>query len=149
MTVTGYLQSDHVRLDTLIDEVRTSLGARAFARARGLLLEVTRGLSRHIDAEEQILFPAFERATRMTGGPTAVMRREHVDIRRLLDAVLVTLEAEAEAPANAAIDELVEVLGAHNRKEEHVLYPMTDRALPPKALEELLDRLRASLGDVA
>ena len=38
----------------------------------------------HFGVEEEVLFPAFEERTGMTGGPTQVMRSEHVQMRDLL-----------------------------------------------------------------
>lgn len=145
-TVTGLLQDDHTRLDDLIDEARSALSARAFADASALWRQVVHGLGQHIEAEEQLLFPAFERATGMTSGPTVVMRNEHVDIKRLLETVGAALGAEDASAARAAVAELADLLGVHNSKEEGILYPRTDSALGPAGAKALTEQLRARLG---
>jgi hypothetical protein len=66
--------------------------------------------------------------TGMTTGPTTVMRGEHVEIRRLMDDVVAALEAGEAGGSGRAIHGITDVLGGHNMKEEHVLYPMADQA---------------------
>ena len=84
---------------------------------------------RHLDIEEQIMFPAFERATGMTSGPTAVMRMEHEQMRGLLDQMAGAVKA-GEYPAVLDLgDTLLMLVQQHNQKEEAMLYPMADNAL--------------------
>jgi regulator of cell morphogenesis and NO signaling len=59
-------------------------------------------------------------------GPTAVMRLEHREIRKFLDAIARKLE-EQNFDTDAEEARLVPVLGMHNQKEEAILYPMMDR----------------------
>lgn len=142
--VTEYLEGDHRRLDAIVPEVRRLVAAGSFSEAGERFAEFTCGLSRHIDVEEQILFPAFEEKTGITGGPTYVMRGEHVEIRRLMNEVAAALEAGDGAGVERSIRGLTEVLSAHNMKEEHVLYPMIDRtAGGERACDDLVKRLQA------
>ena len=81
-------------------------------------------LDSHFALEENKLFPAFEKATGMTEGPTVVMRGEHADIRNLRDEAYAAIEAGQSAEALAAIDTLNVLIQQHNVKEENILYPM-------------------------
>jgi len=142
-SVTEYLEADHRRLDAMIPEVESSLQAGSLPAAVEQFAEFTRGLFRHIDAEEKVLFPAFEELTGMTGGgPTFVMRSEHVQLRRLLEAVTSALGAADAAAAGESLRRLVQTLGLHNMKEERMLYPMADRAAGD-ARHDLAKRLQA------
>lgn len=77
-------------------------------------------------------------------GPASVMRNEHVEIRRLMDAAMRALQDGDAAGAAEAILGLVETLSAHNMKEERMLYPMTDRAVgDDRARDDLVKRLQA------
>lgn len=83
----------------------------------------------HFSVEEEVLFPAFESRTGMAGGPTQVMRGEHVQMRDLLkqmDAALAQKNADA---FGGAAETLLIMMQQHNMKEENILYPMIDQAL--------------------
>jgi hemerythrin-like domain-containing protein len=99
-------------------------------------------LRRHLAQEEEILFPAFEQTTGMTdAGPTFVMRSEHQQMRGLLDQMAAALErGEAQELLDLG-DTLLLLIQQHNQKEEHMLYPMSERALGARwsVLREELD----------
>ena len=131
-TVGDQLGFDHDRLDELLLAARQAWVDGATDEAREPFAAFAAGLRRHIHAEERVLFPAFEKASGQQPGfaPTAVMCAEHREIEQLLGAISAALAAGAarECPEVGA---LAALLLAHNRKEEHVLYPMTDRLVPP------------------
>jgi len=126
--VNEYLTWDHRRLDALWDATKALVRSSAFAQARERYAEFRCGLGRHIEAEERVLFPIFE-AHAGKSGPTEVMRIEHVAIREAMAEIGAALAASDAGTFDIAGRELESVLGEHNGKEEHVLYPMTDRVL--------------------
>ena len=141
-TVTEIFGRDHRRLDGLLADARRSLGAGELARAAAIFLRFREGLERHIVAEEEVLFPVFEELTGLVGGPTAVMRAEHAEIRRYLAAVAERLESPDDADRTTPLAALTALLYAHNGKEERILYPMTDRAAKGAGrLEALVGRI--------
>lgn len=144
-SVTEYLEGDHKRLDAIVPEVQRLLSARSFPEASERFAEFTCGLGRHIDVEEQVLFPTFEQMTGMAGGgPTFVMRGEHVEIRRLMSEMTSALAAADATKADESLRGLTETLAAHNMKEERMLYPMIDQAAGnDRARDDLVKRLQA------
>ena len=144
-SVTTLLQEDHERLDAIIEAARGAAASGAFADARARFSEASAGLGLHIDAEEQVLFPAFEEATGMRGGPTNVMRMEHVDLRSLLERITSALDGSDGSAAAAGFDELTRLLGVHNNKEEQILYPMIDRSMAGDPLVALVGAVRAAI----
>lgn len=139
--VAGYLQTDHVRLDAFIAELEGRLDVGDLTAARPLFDDLACGLERHMQVEEQVLFPAFERVTGMRGGPVPVMHQEHVQLRALLGGISDALAAADVDTAGGALDEAVELLRQHNTKEEHIIYPRTDQALDEGGREELIDQM--------
>jgi iron-sulfur cluster repair protein YtfE (RIC family) len=105
------------------------------------------GLRRHIAVEEQILFPLFERRSRLPAAtaPTEVMRGEHRQIERLLVEILRTIGDPAKLPdqARAAFHEILE---EHHRKEEGMLYPALDRLLTPVESDALVAEIQRLAG---
>ena len=141
--VTDLLGRDHRRLDAILADAKRCLSAGELSRAAARFAEFQAGLERHIAAEEEILFPAFESLTGSAGGgPIHVMRLEHVELRKLMQEVAERLEGgreEGNAPPLAA---LTARIYAHNGKEERILYPAIDQAARSAAtLDDLLRRL--------
>jgi uncharacterized protein (DUF2249 family)/hemerythrin-like domain-containing protein len=146
-TVSEFLGWDHDRLDGLMETVRGLVASGTMGEAARRFAEFRTGLLRHIRLEEEVLFPAFERATGLSeSGPTTVMRAEHAEIKGILDRISEGFAASGMTASRfeSLRDSLVAVLGGHNEKEEQILYPMTDRSLPPSARKELVDRMQAA-----
>lgn len=89
-------------------------------------------LRRHIYLEEAMLFPPLRTAGYFAA--VMVMIREHGEMWRLMDQ----LEA---APTPAAGDELftqlLDIIAAHNPKEEQIIYPAADSKLDAETTERL------------
>jgi hemerythrin-like domain-containing protein/uncharacterized protein (DUF2249 family) len=142
-TVSECLGTDHRRLDAIFLEVDRLVRQGRMLEAAPLAAEFVCGLERHIEMEEQVLFPEFEAQTGIVGGPTEVMRQEHRMIRSDLHEIAEALAEQDEARFRAAADALLETLGSHNLKEERILYPMTDRSSgSPVARDELVRRMQ-------
>jgi hypothetical protein len=87
----------------------------------------------HFAAEERVLFPAFEAATGMSAGPTEMMRREHDQMRALLDELEAACTARDGETYGGVAETLLMLMQQHNMKEENILYPMCDQALGAEA----------------
>jgi iron-sulfur cluster repair protein YtfE (RIC family) len=128
LTVQGPFAEDHDRLDHLLESYR-QLKRVDFARAKQAFKEFKFGLQRHILWEENVLFPLFEEKTGMRDyGPTLVMRAEHREIGKWLEALHDKVRA-GDVDSDREEAALFETLFAHNHKEENVLYPAIDRLL--------------------
>lgn len=139
-TASLILELHHRRIDEMLDAVEIAVDIGSWGEARALFTRFRGELEEHIRIEEQLMFPSFEAFMRMTGGPTTVMRAEHGQIARCLDAVEGALDAEQ--PDGEAVDQLESVLASHNAKEERVLYPLFERHAPPEAYGALLAEIR-------
>lgn len=144
-SVAGFLGADHDRLDALLADAAGG-GGSAGDRGSDAIRDFISGLRCHIAWEEEILFPAFEARTGMAdAGPTAVMRMEHDRIEQLLAALEIRADADADAgDLDGLIADLVAILGAHNGKEEMILYPWIDRELAPDEVEAIVGRMTGS-----
>jgi uncharacterized protein (DUF2249 family) len=146
--VTETLMTDHARLDAILDEAGDLVAGGRFDEAAPLYAEFTCGLGRHIAMEEKILFPAFEAAHGGSrGGPTEVMRLEHVAIRAAMEDAAAGIRDRDAGRFGSAVMELRAVIGPHNMKEEHILYPMTDgQAGDARGRDDLVRRLQGLEG---
>lgn len=126
------LEREHREID---DGIEAFVAAPSTDAGRGALARAIAALRRHIYLEEEFVFPAL----RDEGGvalvaPIFVMLREHAQIWHELEA----LEADIAGPETLhRCHQLLIRLQHHNLKEERVLYPETDRALPPASVARL------------
>ena len=125
-SINQHYTEDHQHLDDLFHEFQR-LKSTDLRNAEKIFYEFKAGLERHIVWEEEILFPAFEaKLGHLQGGPTAVMRLEHREIRKYLDAIARKLADESIETDEEEMG-LEAVLCPHNHKEEGILYPMMDQ----------------------
>lgn len=140
-SVTAYLSWDHDRLDAILSDTTVMVDDGELERAEHTFHDFHDGLRRHIRLEEELLFPAFERATGIVGGPTAVMRAEHVEILKALAQMVDALDRGDPASFHDGHRMMGNVMGSHNIKEEHILYPGTDNALTAEQRRALVEQL--------
>ena len=141
-SVMQYLGWDHDRLDDLLSRGLELARTDRWEDAAPLLQDFRSGLFRHIDIENEILFKAFEEVTGIgSGGPTTVMRHEHVDIKEYVDGILQAAADRNPDELERQHANLLGVLVEHNMKEENILYPATDRALDPASRTRLVEDL--------
>ena len=142
-TVSKYMSQHHADLDSLFEEF---VGKQADKPTQAIPMadKFRLGLLNHIVWEEEILFPTFdERAGIQGGSPTAVMRSEHGRIKELLKEISAKLSRNELAGLAEPENELAEILCAHNRKEENILYPPIDALLTDEEREDVFARMAA------
>lgn len=124
-----FFSDDHRECDELWAAVEGAVTKADKAKAAALWSEFSKRLLKHLTMEEEVLFPAFEAKTGMKGGPTAVMRSEHVQMR----GVLAEMERRvASGDLDGLLDQgdtLLMLIQQHNAKEEGMLYPMAEQVL--------------------
>lgn len=116
---------DHDRLDMLFQQYRKE---KKSDRGKALVFfhHFKVGLQKHIVWEEEILFPLFEEKTGMKShGPTFIMGEEHRQIKSWLEKIHDAIKKNG-SPSDSLDEGLLEILGAHNKKEESILYPWID-----------------------
>lgn len=141
-TIQQLMTEDHRRCDDIFVEVERHILAKQWAPARQAFATFRHSVLQHFEAEETLLFPAFEAKTGMTQGPTQVMRGEHAEMRELLQAADDALTAQDGERYSGEAETLLIMMQQHNVKEEHMLYPMCDQRLRDEA-EALVTRLQA------
>ena len=134
MRITAALLGEHgvlyglfAALEETLPQVEDQAEAQRWA---GLLGKV---LTSHAQLENEILFPAVERQLGPIG-PLTVMRMEHEEIEETLGQAL---QVETPKEVRRLVQHVLQVAREHFAKEEHVLFPLADRALDEGTLEDL------------
>jgi hemerythrin superfamily protein len=131
--ITDYLSEDHEHCDDLFAEAENAVGAGDWTLAGERFALFRHDTLRHFACEETLLFPAFEAHTGMAGGPTLVMRDEHEQIRNTLAGMVAALAGRDARAYLGLAETLLMLMRQHNMKEERILYPMADQAIPDGA----------------
>jgi iron-sulfur cluster repair protein YtfE (RIC family) len=129
-TITQYMSAEHHHCDNLFADAEAAAAKNDLAAAQTGFAAFEREMLQHLSREENTLFPAFEKATGSRGGPTSVMRMEHEQMRELFAEMRAALDAKDTDTYAGLSETLLILMQQHNMKEEQMLYPMADRALP-------------------
>ena len=127
--ISDYMNKDHKHCDEAFARAENTAAAgdwTGLERDGGTFL---RAIERHIEVEEGLLFPAFEKETGMSSGPTETMCMEHEQMRGMFAQMRAAIEARDAAQYLDIAETLHMLLQQHNMKEESMMYPMLDQAL--------------------
>lgn len=148
---TDPLRERHRQLVAQVEQLRTAAATvgesdRAAVRERvaRVITLLDEGLVPHARVEEATLYPTVE-SVMGSPGATAGMRRDHVEIARMTEA-LRFLQARLEYSPTRETTEalrrllygLYAVLMLHFAKEEELYLPLLDRELAEEAAERLV-----------
>ena len=140
-TILEFMSVDHDRLDNKIRMYSTEKLVD-IERAESIFLSFKSELERHIIWEENILFPVFERKTGIKdGGPTSVMRMEHIQIKNHLQEIKRKLHTKKiQDPCKEEVA-LFKALELHNQKEENILYPEIDNLTSEQEKQQMIKQM--------
>lgn len=139
-SIPDYMTAKHRHCDEVFAEAESAVAEGNWALAKQKWQDFSGELEAHIQAEETILFPLFERATGMTSGPTQVMRMEHEQMRMLAKELEQALSANKKEEYLGLSETMIVLTQQHNMKEESMLYPMSEMHLPDP--EKVASRLK-------
>ena len=122
------LGGDHEELDRRFEEFRT-IPPAATGRRNELFDQFATDLRRHIAVEERLLFPVFGEEDPSRRLLVDLMLDEHRRIEEVLQRIHLRLDAAAASTEDLE-SELLNVLWAHNAREEESVYPWFDTHLP-------------------
>lgn len=137
-----FLSSDHRHCDETLTQIENAVSKNDWNDAAKALKQFLGEMSRHLGFEENVLFPAFEKATGMTFGPTMVMRSEHTLMRGIFSEMEEACQEKNEDRLLGLCETLMILIQQHNNKEEQMLYVMCDMHLAADA-EALLTQFEA------
>jgi hemerythrin-like domain-containing protein len=118
---------DHRRLEQALEASVADARAGRWEAAAEAFAAFRRGIERHMEVEEQILFPAVE------GGAetplTAILRKGHRDLRAFFDEIDDALQARDAEECTHTAATIKALLARHDEKEEAELYPAAQARL--------------------
>ncbi len=142
----------HEQLNELFLQHQEALLQRDVATAQQRLRTYARELLAHMQVEEELLLPVYERAGRIPGGPVEFFTGEHQRMREFLSRFAAALEELQENPAapdrriirlfdeEAVYKHLAE---HHDARERNIFFPALDRVTTEDERAQLLAACRS------
>lgn len=125
-TISTYLTADHRACDEEFANMENAVASDDWALSSKLFEKFSCDLEHHFSMEEDVMFPAFEKKTGMTQGPTAMMRMEHDQMRSVVSQMKSDVQKEDKNHFFGLSESLMMLMQQHNMKEEQMLYAMAD-----------------------
>lgn len=139
--IVQYLDKDHQRIEEFFRQFQAHK-EKDFPKAKEFFREFRSALQRHMEIEEEILFPVFEKETGLNDmGPTNSMRHEHKEINKALEAIHAQVrQGSCENPGDDT--GFLTLLTDHIHKEEHMIYPMFSELMSDKEREDVWAKIQ-------
>ncbi len=146
MSMTDILVAEHETVLKKLGEIRHAAASGNVAGVASLLPFFEVDIQLHRRKEEEILFPAIARACGENGSPVGCMLHEHQIEKGLVERIRRDVDAGGGAAGGrtllADVEEFVDFLRLHIRKENEVLFPLAEGILPPGEKEAVFDGMR-------
>lgn len=128
-SILEYMTNEHAKCDAHFATAEQQVSKGNWQEANAIFDDFANAIERHFMMEEQVLFPYIERTMGNSGGPVAVMRMEHSQMRDLLKILTEMFEQKDREGFLGTSETLLILMQQHNMKEEQILYPMAERIL--------------------
>lgn len=121
--ISEFMKADHKKLDEEMESVLKSNEKKELLRIFSLHLK------KHMEFEEKILFPLFEKSTKNgnISRPTSVLLKDHSKIRNLLEKLEILVRDKKSTHEKE--QELFDTLRKHEKTEFGIVYPWLDQAI--------------------
>ncbi len=133
--ITDSFTHDHHHCDRLLAAAESSLGGGDWVAITAATEALSAAMNRHFALEEEVLFPQLASVFLIAANPIEVMCSEHAQMRVLCEDLAEAVGRHEREDCLGILETLHFLAQQHNYKEEGVLYPMADGALPERAAE--------------
>lgn len=125
----NWLHHDHVEYEAFLLDCQEAVEQEDWKTAKKLFKELVSRIKIHMLIEEEILYPAYEKAMNAPQGPTRALREEHDEIYRLLRDLSHVIKANNSDLFLESLLPLEKVMMKHHEKEEEIFLPMAGHVL--------------------
>ncbi len=141
---TQTLFSEHHRLlDRLYEDLERHAGTADWSGARRAFAAFRDAIERHMRAEEEVLFPAYESVHGADNALTGILRKGHRDLRSFFAEIEESLASADKDETQALLGTTRQIIAHHDAREETEFYPAVDPLLPEGMLEKAASQLTA------
>jgi hemerythrin-like domain-containing protein len=139
--VVDWLYHDHREHEANLYECQALAEQEDWRGVKRVYDELRRAIERHIAAENDIIFPAYEALADTSETPTRLLREEHDQVLVLLGECAAVISMHDSEQAVASLSFMADYMIKHHDREEQMFLPMAGHALAAQR-EEILERLK-------
>ena len=133
---------DHTVLDLRLDDVSRMVSDGELERADHHFPDAYEQALTHMESEEALIFPLFERTTGTDiDGPTALLRWEHRELRQALEDMRSALARGHAADFHRAREAYARLDSQHHVSEHRLMFPLIDQVLEAGEVASLVAEL--------
>ena len=137
----NWLLHDHSLYESLLAQCVEAAEVEDWKSVDKLFQDMLAHLKQHMAMEEEVLYPAYERAAHAPQGPTHALREEHDRIVRLVKDMARLIESRNSDYVLEGLIHLEKEMIKHHEKEEDIFLPMASQILSAER-ETVLQQLR-------
>jgi hemerythrin-like domain-containing protein len=127
MLITDALLGEHAVFHLMLGNIEQSIPALdSLSNLQNRIAAFAFALESHAGLEDELLFNALEPHLGTAGGPLAIMRMEHDQIRDMLGKIESATDLDS---ARAFAKQMIQITRGHFQKEEQILFRMARQAL--------------------
>ncbi len=136
LKVSQYMSDHHKLMGRLFDNYRLLRKGKKNKTLQSFN-DFSTQLLRHIECEEEIIFPLIETKFNPVSVPTYMLRKQHIQIKKYLGEILFKL-TERINNSEELEQGMKKLLDCHNATEEYTIYSWIDYLLNEKEKQKIL-----------
>ena len=133
----NWLVHEHSLYEGLLSLCQDAVEMEDWETVDRVFNELVTHLKRHMDLEEEVLYPAYESTPHAPQGPTAALREEHSAIVRLIRDMGRIINTKDSEHVLSGLTHLEFQMIKHHEKEEDIFLPMASHILNTSRVELL------------
>ncbi|MFA6427357.1 MAG: hemerythrin domain-containing protein [Candidatus Magasanikbacteria bacterium] len=141
MHIQEFMDADHAHVDHLWSDFLAE--KHNPQKALELCKKFYSHIKKHIDIEDNVLFPRFDEFTGLSTeeGPTYIARRDHTSILKLIKQVEDACTRNDVGEIERVAEHLGKALHKHRERENLIQYPVLDSFIPDEEWSTILEHI--------
>ena len=140
MTINQFMTADHRECDEQFAQLENIVDQGNFVEAKTMFAEFQSHMLKHLDMEEQVIFPQYQNCEGGHCDPTPVMISEHNQMRVAFTQMHNAINENNKEKFLGQSETLLFTMQQHNMKEEQMMYNLADQALDS---EDIISKMKA------
>jgi len=139
--ISDFMNNDHAHIDQLWADFLAQKNNAA--EAKKSFQKYYNYLTKHIDLENNELYPRFDRFIGFEpgNGPTTILKHDHSVIGKLLNEIRLACETNDSHHIDYLCEHFQKAMASHRERENQLEYPLLDRIISQEEWQKIMQRI--------